>query len=330
MQHPAGMLSWYDNCPLKVTILISHRCDRTSWLFKNAVKSKRCLGTWKIVSIVIVCLHCARTDLFQIILHHFHSSDFGWLLYERRWGRVVGTVCLVPLSTSITSGVRSRPQHLGRMISLIDRWAPPVAHCNDLSPSKLWPLVACVHERIGKWTNVMSLKVFDLFKNNLNIGTIMLIIRELFPNIIWKVQYVKYEWIHQSSTALSLRGISWSPSQLHSDWGGLRTGQVISSSVMIHSNKWIIYELSRLAKAKHHTTFGRFLYFIQYLWLASWLCGPSFSTLLPPPGWRLLPDGPTTVQLNIQKCLYWLSTVSKYVSVMHALVFRKGVLLFGS
>lgn len=81
----------------------------------------------------------------------------------RQGGR---TVCLVPLSTSITSGVRSCPQHLGWMISWIDSRAPPVAHCNDLSPPKLWPLVACVHEK-NRQMNLMSLKVFDVLKNSL-------------------------------------------------------------------------------------------------------------------------------------------------------------------
>lgn len=82
---------------------------------------------------------------------------------------VVGTVCLVPLSTSITSGVWSCPQHLGWLIILIDGWAPPVPHCNDLSPPKLWPLVTCVHERNSKWTNVLRLTAFDLLKNNINL-----------------------------------------------------------------------------------------------------------------------------------------------------------------
>lgn len=151
----------------------------------------------------------------------------------------------------------------------------------------------------------------------------MLIIRELFPNIIWKVWdlWVNSSIIYCFILKWNCEGAEAHPSCTQTGGRWLRTGQVISSTIMIHSNKWIISELTLLAKSRHHTTFGQFLYFIQYLWLASWLCGPSFSALLPPPGWCLLPDGPTTVQLDIQKRLYWLSTVSKYV--IHALVLQK-------
>lgn len=52
-------------------------------------------------------------------------------------------MCLVSLSTSVCSGVGSRPQHPGWIISLIDRWVPPIPHCDDLAPPKLRPPVAC-------------------------------------------------------------------------------------------------------------------------------------------------------------------------------------------
>lgn len=141
------------------------------------------------------------------------------------------------------------------MISLTDRWAPPVAHCNDLSPPKLWPLVACVHGRIGKWSNVMRFLIY--LKITLIWGTIMLMIRELFPYIIWKVCEI---WVNSSIIYCFILkwdcegGVEVHPSCTQT--GGVTnwtSHQLISDdSVMIHSNKWIISELSHLVKASYN------------------------------------------------------------------------------
>jgi len=57
-------------------------------------------------------------------------------------------VLLVSLSTPISSGVWSCPQHPGWTIGLSHRLIgiPPITHCDDLSPPKLRPLVACVQK----------------------------------------------------------------------------------------------------------------------------------------------------------------------------------------
>lgn len=92
-------------------------------------------------------------------------------------------VCLVALSTSVTSGVWSCPQHPGRGIILTGSWVPPVPHSNDLSPSKLWPLVACGRGRKGKWANEMSLKAFD----SLRVADCYIINPEHYAKVFWNM-----------------------------------------------------------------------------------------------------------------------------------------------
>lgn len=95
-----------------------------------------------------LCTLCSSVHIQEFAFRKF-CNQVVWLLnLHRRWWREGAYVCLVSLSTSISSGVWSRPQHPGWTIGLIDSWVPPVPHCDDLSPPKLWPLVACVWMKI--------------------------------------------------------------------------------------------------------------------------------------------------------------------------------------
>lgn len=126
---------WYMNMMKKVLFYV----NKINQLI-NEVKRKRLTVNY------VTAKYLQFTSALHSTCRSLPSEMFVIKLSPEKRGR--GHECLVPLSTPVSSGVWSCPQHPGWMImiSLIDRWAPPVPHCDDLSTPKLRPLVACVFE----------------------------------------------------------------------------------------------------------------------------------------------------------------------------------------